>query len=311
MIDILLVVAGVVLVIWGATRLTAGAVGVAERLRVPQIVIGLTVVAMGTSAPELFVSLMSAINGTPDMAVGNIVGSNVFNVLVIVGVTAAVCPIAIGRDTVRRDLPVSIVASLVFAALCIDGEIGRLDAAVLMAGFVAYMAYTVRMGMRGAAAAREGDAPSSPPMPLWKSALSIVVGLAALIFGGDVFVGGASGVARSLGVSDALIGLTIVAGGTSLPELATSVVAARKGNSDIAIGNVVGSNVFNILMILGLTGLVSPMRIAGVTLVDMGVLVLSGFLLWMFCYTKRTVERWEGAVMAAAYGGYLFHLIAA
>lgn len=308
MIDILLVVAGVVLVIWGASKLTGGAVGVAERLRVPQIVIGLTIVSIGTSAPELFVSLMSALNDTPDMAVGNIVGSNIFNVLVIAGVSAVVCPIAIGCDTVRRDLPVSIVASLVFVALCIDGEIGRLDAAVLMAGFVAYMAYTVRVGRRGVAAA-EGAA--SPPMPLWKSALFVVAGLAALIFGGDIFVDGASGVARSLGVSDALIGLTIVAGGTSLPELATSVVAARKGNSDIAIGNVIGSNVFNILMILGLTGLVSPMRISGVTAVDMGVLVLSGFLLWMFCYTKHTVSRWEGTVMAAAYGAYLFHLVTA
>lgn len=308
MIDILLVVAGVVLVIWGASKLTGGAVGVAERLRVPQIVIGLTIVSIGTSAPELFVSLMSALNDTPDMAVGNIVGSNIFNVLVIAGVSAVVCPISIGRDTVRRDLPISIVASLVFAALCIDGEIGRLDAAVLMAGFVAYMAHTVRQGMRGAASA---DAPTSPPMPLWKSALFVVAGLAALIFGGDIFVDGASGVARSMGVSDALIGLTIVAGGTSLPELATSIVAARKGNSDIAIGNVIGSNVFNILMILGLTGVVSPMRIGGVTAVDMGVLVLSGFLLWMFCYTKHTVSRWEGAVMAAAYGGYLFHLVTA
>ncbi len=308
MIDILLVVAGVVLVIWGASKLTGGAVGVAERLRVPQIVIGLTIVSIGTSAPELFVSLMSALNDTPDMAVGNIVGSNIFNVLVIAGVSAVVCPISIGRDTVRRDLPVSIVASLVFVALCIDGEIGRLDAAALMAGFVAYMVYTVRAGKRGA---DEAGGAASPPAPLWKSALFIVVGLAALIFGGDIFVDGASGVARSLGVSDALIGLTIVAGGTSLPELATSIVAARKGNSDIAIGNVIGSNVFNILMILGVTGVVSPMRIGGVTAVDMGVLVLSGFLLWMFCYTKHTVSRWEGAVMAAAYGGYLFHLVTA
>lgn len=308
MIDILLVVAGVVLVIWGASKLTGGAVGVAERLRVPQIVIGLTIVSVGTSAPELFVSLMSALNDTPDMAVGNIVGSNIFNVLVIAGVAAVVCPISIGRDTVRRDLPVSIVASLVFVAMCIDGEVGRLDAAALVAGFVAYMVYTVRVGMRGAA---EAEGVASRPMPLWKSALFVVAGLAALIFGGDIFVDGASGVARSLGVSDALIGLTIVAGGTSLPELATSIVAARKGNSDIAIGNVIGSNVFNILMILGLTGAVSPMRISGVTAVDMGVLVLSGFLLWMFCYTKHTVSRWEGAVMAAAYGGYLFHLVTA
>lgn len=308
MIDILLVVAGVVLVIWGASKLTGGAVGVAERLRVPQIVIGLTIVSVGTSAPELFVSLMSALNDTPDMAVGNIVGSNIFNVLVIAGVAAVVCPISIGRDTVRRDLPVSIVASLVFVAMCIDGEVGRLDAAALMAGFVAYMVYTVRVGMRGAA---EAEGVASRPMPLWKSALFVVAGLAALIFGGDIFVDGASGVARSLGVSDALIGLTIVAGGTSLPELATSIVAARKGNSDIAIGNVIGSNVFNILMILGLTGAVSPMRISGVTAVDMGVLVLSCFLLWMFCYTKHTVSRWEGAVMAAAYGGYLFHLVTA
>lgn len=307
MLDILLAIVGIAVVIWGADRLTSGAVGIAERLRIPQLIIGLTIVAMGTSAPELFVSLVSALAGTPDMAVGNIVGSNIFNILVIVGVTALVAPMAISRPTVRRDLPVCVVSGILFGAICVDGVVSRLESAVLFVCFLAYLAYTIREGKKGASAANESA--DVKPMNTWLAIFFIVIGLACLIGGGYVFVLGATGIAKALGVSDAVIGLTIVAGGTSLPELATSVVAARKGNSEIAIGNVIGSNIFNVLMIIGLTGLITPMTIVGVTMIDIAVMALSGFLLWMFCYTKYTVERWEGFVLVAAYVTYIWWLI--
>lgn len=308
MINILLAVVGIALVIWGADRLTAGAVGIAERMRISQIVIGLTVVAMGTSAPELFVSIMSAVAGTPDLGVGNVVGSNIFNTLLIVGITAIVSPMTIGRKTVRRDLPICVVAGCALAATCLDWHTSRLEAALLFAAFVAYMAYTVREGRKDAKAA-EPDT-QAKPMKTWKAIIFVAIGFGCLIGGGHIFVTGATGIALALGVSEAVIGLTIVAGGTSLPELATCIVAARKGNSEIAIGNVIGSNIFNIFMIIGTTGLISPMTIGGVTLIDIGVMALSGFVLWTFCYTKYTVERWEGAVLTAAYVAYTCWLIA-
>ena len=307
MINILLAVGGIALVIFGADRLVAGSVGIAERMRISQIVIGLTVVAMGTSAPELFVSIMSALAGTPDLAVGNIVGSNIFNTLVIVGVTALVSPMAISRKTVRRDLPICVLAGCALAAVCADWQISRIEAAILFAAFIAYMVYTVREGRKNAP---EADAAAQgKPMKIWAAILFVLLGFGCLIGGGQVFVIGATGIAQSLGVSDAIIGLTVVAGGTSLPELATCVAAARKGNSEIAIGNVIGSNVFNIFMIIGATGLIMPMTICGVTLLDMGVMAIGGFVLWTFSYTKLTVERWEGAVLTAAYIGYTWWLI--
>ncbi len=307
MINILLAVGGIALVIFGADRLVAGSVGIAERMRISQIVIGLTVVAMGTSAPELFVSIMSALAGTPDLAVGNIVGSNIFNTLVIVGVTALVSPMAISRKTVRRDLPICVLAGCALAAVCADWQISRIEAAILFAAFIAYMVYTVREGRKNAP---EADAAAQgKPMNIWAAILFVLLGFGCLIGGGQVFVIGATGIAQSLGVSDAIIGLTVVAGGTSLPELATCVAAARKGNSEIAIGNVIGSNVFNIFMIIGATGLIMPMTICGVTLLDMGVMAIGGFVLWTFSYTKLTVERWEGAVLTAAYIGYTWWLI--
>lgn len=307
MINILLAVGGIALVIFGADRLVAGSVGIAERMRISQIVIGLTVVAMGTSAPELFVSIMSALAGTPDLAVGNIVGSNIFNTLVIVGVTALVSPMAISRKTVRRDLPICVLAGCALAAVCADWQISRIEAAILFAAFIAYMVYTVREGRKNAPEA--DDAAQGKPMNIWAAILFVLLGFGCLIGGGQVFVIGATGIAQSLGVSDAIIGLTVVAGGTSLPELATCVAAARKGNSEIAIGNVIGSNVFNIFMIIGTTGLIMPMTICGVTLLDMGVMAIGGFVLWTFSYTKLTVERWEGAVLTAAYIGYTWWLI--
>lgn len=299
--DILLIVLGVAMVLLGADRLTEGAAALARRMNVPEIIIGLTIVAAGTSAPELFVSLVSALKGTPDMAMGNVVGSNTMNCMLIVGCAAMVAPMTISRSTVHKDIPFSVGASVLLMILAINAYLGRFDGIILLLGFAAFMYYTLLQAKKGQVEQQETVKQVNP----WLSAFFVVLGLAMLVVGSNVFVDAASDVAYSLGLSEGVVGLTIVAGGTSLPELATSVVAARKGQSAIAIGNVIGSNVFNILLILGLTATISPMQIQGITLVDMGMMLGSVSLVWLFSYTRFTVERWEGALLV---GGYLVYL---
>lgn len=308
MIDILFIVLGAALVLWGADRLTEGASAIARSLNVSEIVIGLTVVAMGTSMPEFFVSMMSAVKGTSDMAIANVVGSNIFNTMLIVGTAAMVAPMTISKGTVRKDIPFAVMASMALLVFFYDGEMSRWDAAMLLVGFIVFMAVTLNNRSAGAEQSTE-ETTSSRPRSLLLSAFYVVLGLACLVGGSNIFVDGATNIARSLGVSDAVIGLTIVAGGTSLPELATSVVAATKGKSAIAIGNVIGSNVFNILMILGVTGLIMPMDILGLTVVDYSVMLGSIVLLWFFSYTKYTVARWEGAVLVAIFIAYITYII--
>lgn len=348
-INIVLLVLGVIIVLKGADWLTDGAVNIATRFGVSQMVIGLTIVAMGTSMPEFCVSMVSALKGTPDLAVGNVVGSNTLNTLLIVGCSALVAPIMVKRSSVKRDIPFAVVSSLLMLLFCLDGAIGRVDAAVLFAGFCLFMFVTLKyaktteehaatVATSGAATAiseastsqassseassSEASAPeassSEPSAPeasqasgtsMLKAVVMLVVGLLCLIAGSNMFVDNASFVASSLGVSDAVIGLTIVAGGTSLPELATSMVSAKKGNSDIAIGNVIGSNVFNILMIIGITGLVKPMHIAGITTLDLIMMLASMLLMWFFCRTTYKVKRWEGAVLTIVYLAYLTWLV--
>ena len=339
LLNFVFIIVGIALVLWGADRLTEGASALARRMSVPEIVIGLTIVAAGTSAPELCVSLVSALKGTPDMAVGNVVGSNIFNTLLIVGCAAMVAPMVITKATVKKDIPFAVGASVLLLVICLDGftsmstsgnTISRLDGIILLAGFALFMVYTFQVaftgkkvaeanganeayeanGANGAYGANEPYGPheaatSSGAMSVWVSLLWVVVGLGCLIFGSNLFVDSATAVARGLNISEGVIGLTIVAGGTSLPELATSVVAARKGQSAIAIGNVIGSNVFNILLILGLTAAISPMQIEGITVVDLSVLVVSIVMVWAFSFTKYTVARWEGAVLALAFLGYM------
>lgn len=304
--QVLLLIFGIVVVLKSADWLTNGAVGLATKLGISQIVIGLTIVAIGTSMPEFFVSIVSAIKVTPDLAVGNIVGSNIFNVLLIVGVAATVAPIAIQRATVRRDIPTAIVASIMLTFMMLDDNISRIDALILFAAFIAFIWITLRNSKNDA---NEKDASTEKVIPTWKSVLFIIFGLVGLVLGSNIFVDNASSLAHGWGISDAVIGLTIVAGGTSLPELATSAVAARKGDSGIAIGNVLGSNVFNILMILGLTGIISPMHIQNITYIDMAVMVISMALFWLFSFTKLRVERWEGCVLIACFLGYITWLV--
>lgn len=304
--NILFIVIGIVLVLWGADRLTDGAVAVAEKMKMPQIVIGLTIVAMGTSMPEFCVSLISALKGTSDLAVGNIVGSNIFNTLLIVGVSALLAPMSIMKTTVRKDIPFALVASALLLIMCLDGDISRIDAAILFVMFLIFMYITLRGAKVQGTDVEEKE---KKPMATWLSVVWILVGLACLIGGSNLFVDGATAVATKLGVSEAVIGLTIVAGGTSLPELATSVVSARKGNSGIAIGNVLGSNVFNILAILGLTGVISPMTLKGITMTDLSMMVISIILIWLFSFTKYKIERWEGAILTAVFVGYIYSLL--
>ena len=340
-INIVLLVLGVIIVLKGADWLTDGAVNIATRFGVSQMVIGLTIVAMGTSMPEFCVSMVSALKGTPDLAVGNVVGSNTLNTLLIVGCSALVAPIMVKRSSVKRDIPFAVVASLLMLLFCLDGAIGRVDAAVLFAGFSLFMFVTLKYAKTtegpAAAVATSGaatttgiseastsqassseasssetsasEASQASGTSMLKAIVMLVVGLLCLIAGSNMFVDNASFVASSLGVSDAVIGLTIVAGGTSMPELATSMVSAKKGNSDIAIGNVIGSNVFNILMIIGITGLVKPMHIAGITTLDLIMMLASMLLMWFFCRTTYKVKRWEGAVLTIIYLAYLTWLI--
>ena len=289
----------------GADRLTEGASSLARRFGVPEIVIGLTIVACGTSMPEFFVSLMSALNDTPDMAVGNVVGSNIMNSMLIVGCAAVAAPLVISRSTVRKDIPFAVGASLLLILLSLDSTVGRIDGIILLVGFVGFMAYTLWQ----AKGSKAESADAVKQQNIWLSACYILLGLAGLVFGSNLFVDSASSVASSLGVSESVIGLTIVAGGTSLPELATSVVAARKGQSAIAIGNVIGSNVFNILLILGATAAISPLQMEGITTLDMAVMFGSVALVWLFSFTRYTVERWEGFALLALYGAYLAWLL--
>jgi hypothetical protein len=306
LLNIIWMIAGIALVLWGADRLTDGAVAIAERMHISQMVIGLTIVAMGTSMPEFFVSFMSALKDTPDMAVGNVVGSNIFNTLLIVGCAALVTPIMILPATVKKDIPFAMVASVALLLMCLDGNISRIDAVVLLVLFAVFMYFTLKGAKENEQSMQQTSAKSSKS---FMSVVWIVVGLVCLVFGSNLFVDAATVIARQLGVSDAVIGLTIIAGGTSFPELATSVVSARKGQSGIAIGNVLGSNVFNILLILGVTGVMSPMTLQGITTVDLTMLVVSMVMLWLFSFTKYTLARWEGAVLTIVFIGYISYLV--
>ncbi|MBR1879398.1 MAG: calcium/sodium antiporter [Prevotella sp.] len=304
--DILFIILGVWCVLKGADYLTEGAAAVARRMHIPEMIIGLTIVAAGTSAPELFVSVVSALKGTSDMAVGNVVGSNIMNTMLIVGVAAMVAPMNISKNTVKKDLPFTVAASMLLLFLAFDHFLGHVGGFMLLAGFALFMAYSIYSASRSP----EPDSNDQvAQMSKLKSAIFVLGGLLLLIVGSNVFVDHASQLALSMGISEGVVGLTVVAGGTSLPELATTVVAARKGQSALAIGNVIGSNVFNILLILGLTATIHPLQIEGITTIDMAVMLLSVSFVWIFCFTRLKVERWEGATLLVGYLAYLIWLI--
>ena len=271
--DILLLIIGLALILAGANFLTDGSAALAQRFRVPEFIIGLTIVAVGTSTPELVVSVLSAIAGKSDVAIGNVVGSNIFNVFLILGLCALIRPLPLTAGNIRRDIPFGVATSLLLLVLAMDSwfkagavdRIGRLDGILMLVIYLLLMTYTIRATGRTAPAdsPADGSQPQKRPMAGWLMAVMIIGGLAGLIFGGELFLDSATALARRMGISESVIAITLVAGGTSLPELASSVVSLIKGKSDMALGNVIGSNIANILLILGLSATINPLTISG------------------------------------------------
>lgn len=304
---------GLLLVVKGADFLTDGASSIARKFKVSTLLIGLTIVSLGTSLPELVVSSVSAMKGSSDMALGNVVGSNIFNTLAIVGVTALFCPIVCKKDLLLRDIPVNVlVTCTLFVMVYFCNGIGiltRMEGITLLTIFVIYMGFTIYTSLKSSK--RTEEAPVEAPMPIWKAIVLIVLGLTALVFGGDWFVDGAAGIAAELGVSESVIALTIVSAGTSFPELATSVVAARKGDTDMAMGNVVGSNIFNIMFILGVASVINPIAAKNISIVDFKILLFSILLLTVFCVVgkRHRIGRWQGAVLTICMIAYYAYLI--
>lgn len=306
LLQFLLLAVGFVMLVKGADWFVDGASGIAEKFRIPPLIIGLTIVAMGTSAPEAAVSITATLKGTADITVGNIVGSNILNVLVILGLSAVITPLAVGKSTVRYELPFLIGITVLLLLLGLDGTVSLTDGLILLLFFALYLTYLFVMAKKGMAEIEESD----KHLKLWQALLATAVGLALVIYGSDLTVDAASAIARMLGLSERFIGLTIVALGTSLPELVTSVTAARKGSADIAIGNIVGSNVFNILFVVGLSPLVRPVPFAANFRVDLLVALAAVVFLLLASFRKRKLSRVDGAIMLAGYAAYFVYLIA-
>ncbi len=310
-------IAGFVLLIKGADFLVEGASSVARRLRVSDLVIGLTVVAFGTSTPELFVNIFASIQGSTGIAIGNVVGSNIANILLILGVSAIIYPLSVTRGTVWKEIPFSLLAAVVLGIVSNDrmidhaatSAITRIDGLMLLCFFGIFMYYSASIAKE---TEDEASRPLTEKMGIVKSGLMIAAGLAGLMLGGKWIVDGAVTLASAFGMSQSLIGLTIVAVGTSLPEFATSAVAAYKKNTDIAVGNVVGSNIFNIFFVLGMSSVIRPLPFQASLNRDVGMTVFSSMLLFLFMFTgkKRSLDRWEGMFFLVFYGAYIFVLAA-
>lgn len=314
--EYILLIVGLVLIIVGAMMLTDGSVALANRLRVPEFVVGLTVVAVGTSMPELVVSLISALKGSGEMAIGNVVGSNVFNVYAILGICAMFAPIAFTKSNIRRDIPICILASVAMLAVtALNNDITRWEGIILLMGYVAMVYFTVRADRRKMVAGKPqtNDSEDVKPivMPAWRMFIWIVGGLGMLIYGGQLCVNSATEIAHNLGVSEATIAITLVAGGTSLPELAASLVSLIKGRASLALGNVLGSSIANILLILGSCSLITPLQMGNVTMVDIAIAVSSAFmvLLSALFIGRDKMTRFEGAIFFACYVAYVYTLI--
>ena len=288
----------------GSDWFVDGAAGIAATFRIPQIIIGLTIVAMGTSAPEAAVSITAAMGGSADITVGNIVGSNILNVLIILGLASAIVPIAVGTSTQKIDAPFMIAISAIFLALGWDGTITRLDGAVLLVLFASYIGYMIWGALHSN---EEGD--EIKDMKVWQMLLATAGGLALVVLGADVAVDAATELATIFGMSERFIGLTVVALGTSLPELFTSVTAARKGNAAIAIGNIVGSNIFNILFVVGLSSMIIDVPFASNFRIDMAVAVAASLFMWVASLKNKKLVRWHGIVMLLGYAAYFLYLL--
>ena len=309
MLKYILLIGGFVLLIKGADFFVDGSSALAKRLKVPALIIGMTIVAMGTSLPETSVSVSASVLGKNDLAISNAVGSNIFNLMVVCGVCAVLCPMAIGKDTLKKDLPFSIIVAGVLLAMgAFTGVVERLDGIVLLALFAFFLYMMISSAKKARDAGNGDDVEEFKIMPVWKCLLCIVGGGAAIAAGGKMVVEGASDIARSFGMSDNLIGMTIVALGTSLPELVTSIVAARKGEVDMALGNVVGSNIFNILFVLGIASTISPITFTLQNTIDTAVLIAMSLMVLVLCAPKKKLVRWHGAFMLAVYAGYTAYI---
>ena len=308
LLQIVLLVVGFVMLIKGADWFVDGAASLAGKFGIPQLVIGLTIVAMGTSAPEAAVSISAALQDNAGITIGNVVGSNIMNVLVILGLASVIIPIAVKKSTIKYEIPFTILVTVVLAVLGLwDNKISRLEGGILWALFIAYLVYLFLMTKKGEAEVEENE---SKLDKVWKMIVFILIGGGLIVWGSDVTVDAATNIAKYFKMSDQLIGLTIVALGTSLPELITSVTAAKKGNADIAIGNIVGSNIFNILFVVGTTALITPVVYAQSFLVVSIVAVATMVLLWMFVLNKdRKLKRWGGAILLVGYVAYFVYLM--
>lgn len=311
---ILLLLVGLGMIILGANWLVEGASAIARKAGVSEFVIGLTIVGFGTSCPELVVSLTGAIQGNADISIGNVIGSNIFNALFILGITSLIFPVAMTQDNRKRDIPMALVVSIMLVALGMNhtlwgmgqsDSLSRAEGIFFLLAFAAYLWYCFKFGSKS-----ENEPSGQKPVRISMAVTLIILGLAALIFGGEMLVKNATKLAKAVGASDKFIAVTILAGGTSFPELATSIVAASKRKDQLALGNILGSNVFNILFILGCSSIITPLSFSGMDLVDAGMLVLSSAVLLLWAYTgkKCRIDRWEGAVMLLLFTAYYYYL---
>lgn len=310
--DYILLLIGFILLIKGADFFVDGASSIAKILKVPSLIIGLTIVAFGTSAPELAVSITSALKGQNGIAVGNVVGSNIFNVLMVVGVAAIIYPLTVKKSVLFKEFPFTVLSCVVLFILSIDqfmdggttNILSRTDGAILLIFFSIFMYYLIESALK----ARENEEEQVDAMPLWKSIVFSIGGIIGIVIGGDIVVDSATNIALNWGMSETLVGLTIVAIGTSLPELVTSVVAAKKGESDIALGNVIGSSIFNVFLILGVSSMLNPIELSGPIFVDIFIMLVITLLTFVFSMNKR-INRAEGGVLVAGYIAYMAYII--
>lgn len=309
--NVLLLIAGIALLVKGADWFVSGSSAIAKTAKIPPLVIGLTLVSMGTSAPEASVSINSAVQGMNGMSIGNVVGSNIFNTLLILGVSSLIIPLSIGRDIRRYDIPVMVALYcllMLFAFVISPLTLDIYESVTMLALFAGYTVFLIVRARRGAKTLPVAEN-EEKRKPLWLSIILALAGLAGIIFGGDFVVDGASGIAKELGMSEVLVGLTIVAVGTSLPELVTSIVASVKKENDIAVGNVIGSNIFNIIFILGLSSTISSLTLDRQTFIDMAVMLGSGLIIMLIAFFSKKMTRWQGAVTVLLYAGYLAYII--
>lgn len=302
--EYLLLIVGFVLLIKGADFFVDGASSVAAKLKVPSLIIGLTVVSMGTSMPEAAVSISASLGGDNGISLGNVIGSNIFNLLMVVGISSVILPIATDRDILKRDMPVNIIITAVLCVMLFDGKLSRLDAGILLVLLAVYLFILIRSALKNR---EEGE--ETKVLTWFKSILFVVLGAAAIIGGGQLVVDNAETIALNLGMGETLVGLTVVAFGTSLPELVTSIVAAKKGDSGIAMGNVVGSCIFNILFILGMAGVISPMEAEKAFKIDTLILIGVSLIMLLFAFTKKKTNRLEGATCVLIYAAYTAYII--